>query len=48
MNEAGETPYFDKGSAGCMNNEQVLEQLMGRIVGPHEAVALRLPRMWMH
>ncbi|RAI86127.1 nicotinate-nucleotide-dimethylbenzimidazole phosphoribosyltransferase [Paenibacillus pabuli] len=39
MNESGETPYFDKGSAGCMNNEQVLEQLMGRIVGPHEAVA---------
>ncbi|OAX50385.1 Nicotinate-nucleotide--dimethylbenzimidazole phosphoribosyltransferase [Paenibacillus sp. AD87] len=41
MNEAGETPYFDKGSAGCMNNEQVLEQLIGRIVGPYEAVAAK-------
>lgn len=39
MIESGETPYFDEGSAGCMNNEQVLEQLIGRIVGPHEAVA---------
>lgn len=32
-------PYFDEGSAGCMNNEQVLEQLLGRIVGPNEEVA---------
>ena len=39
MNEAGATPYFDEGSAGCMNNEQVLKQLMGQIMGPNEEVA---------